>query len=153
MTEWDHLSDRQVDHVIGAFYFVRRSVFEVLNGFDEQFFVYLEDVDLSLRAKQAGWKTAYNANAQAFHQGGGTSQQVKAMRLYYILRSQLQYGFKHFTRWQSWALVGVTMFVEPVSRILFVSMRRQWDSVLDTLRGYRMLWKELANIVHSHEKG
>ena len=152
MDEWDHLSDKSVDHVIGAFFFMRRGVFEVVNGFDERFFVYLEDVDFSLRAKQAGWNTAYLTGAQAFHMGGGTSRQVKATRLFYSLRSRLLYGFKHFPHWQAWILVGITMLLEPASRLLFCGVRGQWAGLWDTLRGYRMLWKELAEVVHSSDK-
>ncbi len=45
---------RQVDQVIGAFFAVRRSLFETLGGFDERFFVYFEEVDFALRAREAG---------------------------------------------------------------------------------------------------
>lgn len=153
VAEWDHLSDRRVNHVIGAFFFMRRLVFEELIGFDERFFVYLEDVDVSLRAKQAGWETAYLTGAQAFHQGGGTSRQIKATRLFYSLRSRLLYGFKHFTSWQAWVLMIVTMVIEPVSRLFFCGARGQWGGMLDTLRGYRMLWDGLTDIVHSRGEG
>ena len=96
MAEWDHTQSREVDHVIGAFFLVRHQLFKALAGFDERFFVYLEDLDFSYRAHQAGWRSVYLADAQAFHAGGGTSNQVKAQRLFYSLRSRLLYGFKHF---------------------------------------------------------
>ncbi len=37
LSSWDHGNDSNVDHVIGAFYFLRRSLFERLGGFDERF--------------------------------------------------------------------------------------------------------------------
>ena len=40
MNDWNHSESREVDHVMGAFFLVRRQVFTLLNGFDEQFFVY-----------------------------------------------------------------------------------------------------------------
>ena len=92
MTEWDHGQTRHVDHVIGACYMVRRGIFENLGGFDERFFVYLEDLDFSLRAHQAGWTSVYLTQTQAFHAGGGTSNQVRARRLFYSQRSRLQYA-------------------------------------------------------------
>ena len=147
MDEWDHLSEKSVDHVIGAFFFMRRSVFEALNGFDEQFFVYLEDVDFSLRAKQTGWKTAYLTGAQAFHAGGGTSSQVKAARLFYSLRSRLLYGFKHFPPWQAWVLMGITLLLEPLSRSVFSLPRGGIHDVRNTWSGYSMLYRDLPNIL------
>lgn len=147
MDDWDHLSTKSVDHVIGAFFFMRRSVFKALNGFDERFFVYLEDVDLSLRAKQAGWDTVYLADAQAFHAGGGTSRQVKAARLFYSLRSRLLYGFKHFSLWQAWVLLGVTLLVEPFSRSVFSLLRSGVREVRNTWSGYSMLYRDLPNIL------
>jgi len=145
MSEWAHDSTQKVDHVMGAFFLVRREVFEKLRGFDERFFVYLEDLDFSYRAKQAGWDSAYLADVQAFHYGGGTSNQVKARRLFYSLRSQLLYAFKHF-HWLGalWVLL-VMLVVEPVTRIFFAVIRRSWSSVKETLAGYAMLWKWLPD--------
>src|SRR5690606_37612429 len=88
MTEWDHAASRDVDHVMGAYFFTRRALFEQLGGFDEGFFVYIEDVDYALRVRQAGWRTHYLADVRAVHTGCGTSDQVKARRLAYALRSR-----------------------------------------------------------------
>jgi N-acetylglucosaminyl-diphospho-decaprenol L-rhamnosyltransferase len=59
MTEWSYSHSRKVDHVMGAFYLVRRTLFETLHGFDERFFVYPKDLDFSLRAREAGWYSYY----------------------------------------------------------------------------------------------
>ena len=147
MDEWNHLSDKSVDHVIGAFFFTRRTVFNALKGFDERFFVYLEDVDFSFRAQQAAWKTVYLTGAQAFHQGGGTSRQVKATRLYYSLRSRLLYGFKHFSPWQAWTLLGITLFLEPLTRSVFSLLRGGIRDVRPSWSGYKMLYHDLPDIL------
>jgi len=152
MSEWRHTTTRQVDHVIGAFYLVRRPLFEALNGFDERFFVYLEDLDLSLRARRAGWRCIYYAGAQAFHAGGGTSRQVKATRLFYSLRSRLLYGFKHFSLPQAWAVLGVTLLLEPVSRFFLSLLKGSLGDARDTLRGYVMLWRALPGIIGSAQR-
>ncbi len=147
MAEWSHDTTQQVDQVMGAFFLIRRSLFESLGGFDERFFVYFEEVDLSLRTRQAGWHSVYLADAQAFHAGGGTSRQVKAHRLFYSLRSRLLYGFKHFTRWQAWALLVVTLVLEPVSRSVFSLLRGGVQDVRNTLKAYGMLYRDLPGIL------
>lgn len=151
MTEWAHDETVTVDHVIGAFYFMRRSLFEALDGFDERFFVYLEDLDFSLRARQAGWRSVYLADAKAFHAGGGTSRQVKANRLFYSLRSRLLYGFKHFTSLQAWMLLGVTLLFEPVSRTVLSLFRGGIQDAHITLRAYGMLYRDLVKIYRNSQ--
>jgi len=140
MDDWAHTDTRDVDHVIGAFYFVRRAVFESLNGFDKRFFVYLEDLDLSLRANQAGWRSVYLATVRAFHAGGGTSRNIKAARLFYSLRSRLLYGIKHLPKIQAWTLIGLTLMVEPFPRVIFALLRGGLTDVANTFTGYRMLY-------------
>jgi GT2 family glycosyltransferase len=51
----------------------RRDAFLAAGGFDERFFAYLEDVDLGLRLRSAGWGCRYEPRAVARHAGGGTS--------------------------------------------------------------------------------
>jgi len=140
MAEWPHDITRDVDHVIGAFFLVRRSLFESLGRFDERFFVYLEDLDFSYRARQAGWRSVYLANAQAFHAGGGTSHQVKARRLFYSLRSRLLYAAKHFSKSGAALVFLATLLLEPLSRSAWALMRRSLPSLKETWQGYGMLW-------------
>ncbi len=147
MAEWDHSKTRKVDQVIGAFFLVRRSVFETLGGFDERFFVYFEEVDFSYRARRAGWASVYLAEAQAFHAGGGTSNQVKARRLFYSLRSRLLYAFKHFSWLSASAVLLVTLLIEPLSRSALALQRRSKSGFKETWAAYGMLWRWLPKWV------
>ncbi len=149
MTEWDHCATRTVDHVIGAFFLMRRTVFEQLGGFDERFFVYLEDLDFSLRAHQAGWTTVYLADAQAFHRGGGTSEQAKARRLFYSLRSRILYASKHFSRRGAGMVMAVTLLVEPWTRLVWSAMRLAPREAWETIGGYLLLWADMPRILTS----
>lgn len=139
MAEWPHDKTRQVNHVIGAFFLVRRALFESLGGFDERFFVYLEDLDFSYRAGQAGWHSVYLADVQAFHAGGGTSNQIKARRLFYSLRSRLLYAFKHFSLLGAFSVLLATLLVEPISRSALALMRCSWGGLKETWDAYGML--------------
>jgi GT2 family glycosyltransferase len=146
MSEWGHDSTQQVDQVMGAFFLIRNSAFVFLNGFDERFFVYFEEVDLSLRAKQRGWSSVYLAQAQAYHKGGGVSEQVKAHRLYYSICSRIHYSFKHFNRIEAWTVSFITLIIEPITRLIRGVVRVSPGEVLDTARGYIMFWKDVPRI-------
>ena len=139
MRDWDHQQSRRVDHVIGAFYLVRRSLFERLSGFDERYFVYLEDLDFSLRAREAGWHSYFLASARAFHRGGGTSDQVRAERLLYLLRSRLHYARRHFSPAGAAAVRLATLGVEPVVRVAAALGGGTPRQARDTIRAYWML--------------
>jgi len=62
----------KVAWVSGAALCCRRSTWEVIGGFDENFFLYYEDVDLCLRAAQAGWEVWHEPNAIVSHQSGAS---------------------------------------------------------------------------------
>ncbi len=143
MREWDHEDSRRVDHVMGAFYLVRREVFEELGGFDERFFVYLEDLDFSVRAGRAGWDVFYIAEARVFHRGGGTSEQARADRLFYSLQSRLRYAAKHFGPVAALTVALVTLFWEPVPRLVRALVRRDAQEAGEVLRAYARLWSAL----------
>lgn len=140
MHDWDHSETRLVDHVMGAFFLIERDLYKKLNGMDERFFVYLEDLDLSKMAAQAGFLTLYLSEAQAFHRGGGVSEQVKAHRLFYSLRSRLQYSCKHFSYVGAAGVAGTTLLIEPLSRLFFLAFLRRWTEIGDLGLAYYMLW-------------
>jgi hypothetical protein len=144
MSEWDHRETRAVDQVIGAFFLIRRKVFESLNGFDERFFVYFEEVDLSFRARLAGWRSVFLADATAFHLGGGTSNQVKAKRLFYSLQSRLLYASKNFSRLEAAGVFFTTVFLEFISRLVLALLKRSWVAFKETCVGYGMLFRWLT---------
>lgn len=151
MMEWDHATTRQVDHVIGAFFLVRRSLFEALKGFDSRFFVYLEDLDFSKRAMALGWSSTYFAESRAYHAGGGTSRQVKARRLFYSLRSRILYSFKHFHPWGAFLVLIMVLLIEPLSRTALALAKRSLASVNETWSAYFMLYQWLPELLRNKE--
>jgi N-acetylglucosaminyl-diphospho-decaprenol L-rhamnosyltransferase len=147
MREWDHKESREVDQVMGAFFLIRRELFEELNGFDGRFFVYYEDLDFSLRAHRAGWRSFYMADVKAYHKGGGTSEQIKSTRLFYSLRSRIVYSYKHFSRSSATGLTLATLFLEPLIRSLWSLIRFAFREFTETFQAYAMLWREMPRLV------
>lgn len=147
MTEWNHQETMKVDQVIGAFFLVRGSLFQDLGGFDERFFVYYEEVDFSFRAYKLGWKSIYLTDVQAFHKGGGTSEQVKARRLFYSIRSRIQYGYKHFNFISATILALMSAFIEPLSRFVFAASKRSWRDIPETYKAFKLLWQALPKLL------
>lgn len=147
LIDFDHAESREVDEVMGAYFLVRRSVFEALNGFDECYFVYFEELDFSLRAKQAGWISYFLATAEAYHKGGGVSSQVKAHRLFYSLRSRIIYSVKNMGWFRGVLVCLITLLLEPLTRIAQALVRRSWMDFRNTLAGYRMLFMAMPRTI------
>ena len=75
MLDWDH--DRpaaDVDWVGGACALVRRAAFDAVAGFDESYFMYVEDVDRCWRLGRAGWRIGYEPAGRVVHALGGSSR-------------------------------------------------------------------------------
>lgn len=63
---------RYVDWVSGACFLIRRETWDALGGFDESYFMFLEDVDLCWRAGRAGWQVVYEPAARVTHVVGAS---------------------------------------------------------------------------------
>ena len=141
MTDWDHEESRELDHVPASFLLIRRKIFEDLQGFDERFFMYYEDLDLSFRIKQAGWKIYYLATVQSFHRGGGTSQQVKSERLFYVLCSRVYYVAKHFGYWDAIRVMIASVLLEFWFRLGWSLVKLSYRTFIETIEAYgRFVW-------------
>ncbi len=68
-----------VDYVSGAFLGIKKSVFEELNGFDEHYFMYIEDQDLCFRVKKKGLSVLFSPDATIRHVGQGSSNRSFAV--------------------------------------------------------------------------
>lgn len=139
MREWKHTESKFVDQVMGAFMFLRRNVFEKVGFFDEQFFVYFEEVDFSKRLAEIGGKSFFNSDIQAIHSGEGTTSSVKGFRLFLNLKSRLQYAKKHFSSSGYASVWLTTFFIEPISRSFFLMTSGRKNELKDLWQGYKLL--------------
>lgn len=134
--EWKHNTTQDIGHVIGAFYMVRRSVFEKFGGFDERFFLYYEDLDFSTTLHNNNYKIAFLSDVRAVHIGGGCSQKIKARRLSYSYLSKILYINKHFPWYKSLPLVLIVLTLEPLMRFFFYFLQLSVDESMNSIKGY-----------------
>lgn len=86
---------RQVGWLSGACLLSRRAILKEAGLFDENFFLYFEDIDLCLRIRQKGWSLWYLPEARFFHKGEASTEQCKLFSRYHYRRSQLYFYQKH----------------------------------------------------------
>ncbi len=83
-----------IDWVSGACFLVRRAAFDVVGGFDEAYFMYVEDVDLCWRMALAGWRVGYEPGGRVVHALGGSSRMVPYRMIAEHHRSLLRFVSK-----------------------------------------------------------
>lgn len=97
----------QVPWVTGCCLLVRRACLEDLGGFDEQFFLYYEDVDLCLRAQNRGWSVWYEPALAVVHHHPLHRRSIPAALRLVTRHSLLTFAEKHWPRWQFRVLAGL----------------------------------------------
>lgn len=147
MTDFDHLSSRPVDHVQGAFYLIRREVFDRAGGFDPDYFVYFEDLDLSLRARRLGRGLYYLAEASAFHRGAGTSGQVKSLARFYGIEARLLYARKHFSGPSRILNAALVYTMEPLATMTWHLVKYRGRSLSALLATFRLLLRHTPGVL------
>ncbi len=96
-----------VDIVSGSFMMIDKKVINKIGYFDENFFMYLEDVDFCVRASDEGVKIAYCPKSKIFHEGGSSSKNKDRILHSAWDKSRRYYSKKHFS-------VLTNIFVQPV---------------------------------------
>lgn len=69
---------RHISFATGCAMFFRRDILEQEKGFDPRFFMYEEDLELSLRVQESGWKLWYEPSALVYHVGQGSTRKDKS---------------------------------------------------------------------------
>ena len=96
LSDWDHSEIREVDWVSGSFLTIRRGACEAIGLLDERFFLFCEDVDWCLRAKQKGWKVIYLPDAVAIHSMEKRDNPYQAVLAHH--QSMFRFYRKHLRR-------------------------------------------------------
>ena len=104
-----------VDWVSGASLFIRKKLFDKIGGFDPQYFMYFEDVDLCKKAKDAGYKIFYNPEVSITHLGGKSIALPKDRKVKYY-DSMEKFYKKHYGKIR---LVILKIFLLPYKIIRY----------------------------------
>lgn len=94
-----HLNEKEnneVDVLAGAFMMIRREALNKLNGFDGDYFMYGEDIDLSYRLQKAGYKNYYFAGTSIIHFKGESTQKDSYNHIRTFYEAMKMFVAKHY---------------------------------------------------------
>lgn len=121
----EYENEHEVDWAVGAILLVDRPCFDALGGLDESFFLYSEETDFSLRARDAGWATVYTPQAGGMHVGGGSGESATTHTMQMLNRVRLYRRRTGDLR--AWLYFGLTIVVELRRAVL--GQRKSWTTV------------------------
>lgn len=97
----------------------RRDVLDKVGPLDEEYYIYGEDVDFSIRTKRAGYRILFVPEAVQYHKVSGTIGRQSPARLYYNARARLLWIIKLYPFYQKVALLLLHVTVLPVISLLY----------------------------------
>lgn len=87
--------ETEIDFATGACFLARAKALKETGLFDEKYFMYLEDADLSVKMKRKKWKIMYEPKAVLWHKVAQSSGIGSSLNDYFISRNRLMFGFKY----------------------------------------------------------
>lgn len=118
----------------------RVSMLKQIGLFDEDFFAYYEDVDLSFRAQLAGWKVAYVPAAEAYHQIGATSSKIHGFTTYQTLKNLPMLLVKNVPQPYFWLVLRRLILADTLFFLRALSRGHIWSAFKGAFMGsYRAL--------------
>lgn len=130
--------ESQMDAVYGASMFVSRQFLEKVGLLSEEFFLYYEEIDWTIRGRAKGFKCCYAPESVVYHRGGASTKASELDRDnksrvadYYFLRNRIVFTKKFFP------LALPTIYLSLLISLFNRLRRRQWDRVWMIMRVVR----------------
>ena len=135
-------AERETFSVCAGAALYRKSILDELGYFDENFFAYMEDVDISYRARIRGYKCVYCPDAVVYHFGSGTSgSRYNEFKIRLAARNNVYVPYKNMP-WPQLALNGIFLLAGYFIKYIFFSRKGQGSTYLRGIKeGFSSLGK------------
>ncbi len=129
----------------GACFFIRKSVFKNLGGFDESFFAHMEEIDLCWRAFNQDLKTVYIGTSTVFHVGGATLKNTNPKKTYLNFRNSLFTITKNASG-NLFFLIFTRLLLDGLASIMFL-FTLKFQHILAVLKAHLSFYKNLPDLL------
>ncbi|HMG37337.1 MAG TPA: glycosyltransferase family 2 protein [Blastocatellia bacterium] len=133
---------RNVAAVSGAAFAIRREVFDLLGGLDSDMFLYLEDIDLSMRARLAGFGIEYAPGSVVLHD---YELRITPLKVFWQERNRYQMLLKNLS-WPTLLVLLPTLFLAEVITWGFVVLKDR-KNITNKLNAYRWVFENWGKIM------
>jgi GT2 family glycosyltransferase len=129
----------------GAAAVYRREMLDQIGLFDDEFFIYYEDVDLAWRAQWRGWRCLYVPQAIVLHAHSATTKRGSPFKRRLLSRNKWWAIAKNYPFDRMWLYVPVMLAIDLGSLLSSLVLERNFSSVQgrwEALRGWRRMWRK-----------
>jgi GT2 family glycosyltransferase len=130
-SQWERF--RQVELLLGSVLLVHRQIFEKVGLFDENFFMYHEEVDFLFRTRRSGFPVYYCPKAEVIHHGAHSTRQQPLKKVYWIRRNAIHFLRKHQANGLQWTYFWTTL----VLSLLFNALALRWSRLATIFRAVK----------------
>jgi GT2 family glycosyltransferase len=123
----------------GACFFIRKTVFEQLNGFDEDFFAHQEEIDLCWRAFNLNYEAKYCGTSTVYHLGGGTLAYNNPKKIYLNFRNSLWMLVKNLPQNKLFPILFFRLFLDGLAVVFFLS-KFNFQGIFSILKAHFALY-------------
>lgn len=142
---------REIFWATGACMFVKKSVFQELQGFDEDYFAHQEEVDLCWRAQNKGYKVYYVGTSHVFHLGGSTLTNMNPKKTYLNFRNSLFSITKNLPRKKALPIIFLRLLLDFVAAMRFIFQLRPMHCFA-ILRAHLSFYRHFGSMYKKREK-
>jgi glycosyltransferase involved in cell wall biosynthesis len=147
---------------IGSAGMYKKEMLVALDGFDEEFFLFQEDIDLGLRAQMLGYRCIYSPEAKVYHHFSKSTGLISRQKVYYMERNRLWLIIKNFHCVLLFASIPITIYrflcqafgilVNRGPAALFCQTDTPFVIVGLLLKGYLSTFKKIFSLLSKRRK-
>lgn len=129
----------------GAAMLIRGRLWHEANGFDDDFWAHMEEIDLCWRLKNRGYQMAIVPDSKVFHLGGGSLAYGNPVKVYLNFRNNLYLLYKNLPKGRLYGTLFLRMTLDGIAAIQFL-VTGQRIAFLKVLAAHRDFYKRLGNL-------
>ena len=129
----------------GACFFIRKEIFELVNGFDENYWAHMEEIDLCWRTQNLGYHIKYHYESRVYHLNAGTLNASDPKKTYFNFRNQL-YTLTKNCKENLFLLLFFKFFIDLIISIFFL-LTKGIKHALAIFRAYISFYNKLRQLM------
>ncbi len=152
--ETDNLQYNQSSEIFwatGACLAIKADLYHQLNGFDEDFFAHMEEIDLCWRLKNKGYQIWYEANSSVFHLGGGTLNYNSPQKIFLNFRNNLFLITKNKASKFIFLDLFIRLVLDGIAGIFFL-VNGNFNGIIAVLKAHFAFYASLNKMLHKRKQ-